>query len=135
MSLWSYINSNREQYVNADYTEYDGSLIKVDTTVSFLKIWSDYYFEFKDLNDAPPSSSSFRYTVDGGGGSLSPGGGLSNGGVGGASSSSPGVLQDGIDMLQSYAGPTAGNVTSRIASGIFTSGYKIFNTVKSTLRN
>ena len=47
VSLWSDINDKISEYLNNEYLEYDKS-IKFST--SFLKLWTTFYFQFKDTS-------------------------------------------------------------------------------------
>ncbi|RNA15125.1 Myotubularin-related [Brachionus plicatilis] len=42
VSLWSYVNSNKEKYTNENYMVYEGDL-KIETDK--LKLWESYYFK------------------------------------------------------------------------------------------
>lgn len=42
VSLWSYVNSNKEKYINENYMVYEKDL-KIETDK--LKLWESYYFK------------------------------------------------------------------------------------------
>jgi hypothetical protein len=50
VSLWSYINSNLNEFRNSAYEEYDG-VVECSTAFSSLQLWTNYYFQYKDVID------------------------------------------------------------------------------------
>lgn len=50
VSLWSYINSNKNDFKNSSYVEYDG-VVELSTSYSALQLWTAYYFQYKDVID------------------------------------------------------------------------------------
>jgi len=97
-SFWSYINSHKDEFLNKDYLEYDYT-IKCTTTFNSLKLWTDYYFQYKDTSDI--------------------------------------IVYNGNDALQKSI-DTVGNLIENIAPTGFnflSNGFKLFNQIKSNLRN
>ena len=48
VSLWSYINSNINEFKNNAYVEYDG-VVEFSTTYASLQLWTAYYFQYKEM--------------------------------------------------------------------------------------
>ncbi len=100
VSLWSDINDNLSEFLNNEYLEYDKS-IKFST--SFLKLWTTFYFQFKDTSAE----------------------------MNGNANSSNG-------SLQKVAMNSVGNLLENIAPNglnLLSNGFKLFNQIKSNLRN
>lgn len=56
VSLWSYINSNINEFKNNSYVEYDG-VVEFSTTYASLQLWTAYYFQYKEQIDDSSSES------------------------------------------------------------------------------
>jgi hypothetical protein len=50
ISLWSYINSYKNEFKNSAYIEHDG-VVECSTSLSSLQLWTAYYFQYKEVID------------------------------------------------------------------------------------
>jgi hypothetical protein len=50
MSLWTYINSCRNEFKNPMYVEFDG-IVECSTSLASLQLWTNYYFQYKEVID------------------------------------------------------------------------------------
>jgi hypothetical protein len=50
ISLWSYINSNINEFKNNSYVEYDG-VVEFSSNYAALQLWTTYYFQYKETID------------------------------------------------------------------------------------
>jgi hypothetical protein len=50
MSLWTYVNSCKGEFRNPVYVEFDG-VVECSTTMAALQLWTNYYFQYKEIID------------------------------------------------------------------------------------
>ena len=50
VSLWSYVNSFKNEFKNSAYVEYDG-IVGCSTSLASLQLWTAYYFQYKEIID------------------------------------------------------------------------------------
>ena len=50
MSLWSYVNLCRNEFKNPMYVEYEG-IVECSTNLAALQLWTNYYFQYKEIID------------------------------------------------------------------------------------
>lgn len=56
VSLWSYILSRREEYLNEYYQSLDGSKLKIlkpNVSLKFMKVWEENYLYYSPLAQPP----------------------------------------------------------------------------------
>lgn len=62
VSLWSYVNSNLDEFYNPDYLE---SQITIKYSPQMpLKLWTSYYFMYKDSSDSLQAVDTLQKGVD-----------------------------------------------------------------------
>ena len=50
VSLWSYINSYKNEFRNNAFIEHDG-VVECSTSITSLQLWTAYYFQYKEIID------------------------------------------------------------------------------------